>query len=122
VIAEGAIGLDVVDDDGLTVLTNLVADGRFDNQLTAFPKAEIDVVANRAAYPLARGYPRDGDEAHTGHAADHVQDFRDGPNLPDGVDLGSDIDGHDDSALPLGGHGKRVRATIVLGTKRLPAG
>src|SRR5581483_2428163 len=101
VIAEGAVGLDVVDDDGLPVLADLVADGGFDLQLAAFLEAEADLVANRTAHPLARGDAGDGDEAHPGHAADHVQDFRDGANLLDRVDFRLDIDAHNDWACPL---------------------
>ena len=70
-------------------------------QLAAFPEAEADVVANRTAHPLAGGDAGDGDEAHAGHAADHIQDFRDGPNLLNGVDFRLDIDGHYDWACPV---------------------
>jgi len=94
VIAEGAVGLNVVYDDGLSVLSYLVADGGFDLQLAAFSQTEIYVVANRAAYPLLRGDAGDGDEAHAGHPADHVQDFRDCPDLLDRVYFGLNIDRH----------------------------
>ena len=83
------------------MLADLVADGGFDLQLAAFPEAEVDAVADRAAHPLARRDARDGDKAHAGHATDHIQDFRDGPNLLNGVDFRLDIDGHNDWACPV---------------------
>jgi hypothetical protein len=46
------------------------------------------------------GWPKfhagDGNETHAGDAADHIQDFRDSPDLLDGVDFSFDIDRHDD--------------------------
>lgn len=58
--------------------------------------------------PLARGHARDRDEAHPGHAVGHIQDFRDRPDLLDGVDFRSDIDGHNDSDCPVAIYDKRA--------------
>ena len=52
VIAKGAVGCNVVDDDGRPMLTDLVADRGFNLELAARREAEIDVVANRATHPL----------------------------------------------------------------------
>ena len=87
-MAEYAIGLDVVDDNGIAVLTDLVADRGFDPQLAAFRQAEVDVVSNGTANPSLRRYAGNGQiETHAGDAADHIQDFRDSPDLLDGVRL-----------------------------------
>ena len=100
-IAEHAVGLDIVDDDGIAVLTDLIANRGFNPQLAAFRQAEVDVVANRTANPSLGCHAGDGNETHAGDAADHIQDFRDSPDLLDGLDFSFDIDRHDDLGLSL---------------------
>jgi hypothetical protein len=79
VIAKGAVRLDVVYDDGLSMLSYLVADGGFDLKLAAFCQTEVYVAANRTAHPLLGRHAGDGDEAHAGHPAYHIQDFGTAP-------------------------------------------
>jgi hypothetical protein len=98
VIAKGAVRLDVVYDDGLSVLSYLVADGGFDLQLAAFCQTEVYVVANRTAHPLLGGHAGNRDEAHAGHPADHIQDFRNCPDLLDGVYFRFNVDRHGNSS------------------------
>jgi hypothetical protein len=94
VIAKGAVRLDVVYDDGLSVLSYLVADGGFDLQLAAFCQTEVYAIANRAAHPLLGRHAGDGDEAHAGYPADHIQDLRDRPDLLDGAYIRFNVDRH----------------------------
>lgn len=47
-IAEGSIGLHVVDDDEFAVFPDFVANGGLDLELTALLQAEVDVVTDRS--------------------------------------------------------------------------
>ena len=98
-IAEGAVGLYVIDDDGLAVLSDLVADRGFEPQFAAFFQTEVDVVTNRAAHPLLRRDAGDGNEAHARHPGDDIQNLRDSTNLLDGVYFRPDVDRHDKSGF-----------------------
>jgi hypothetical protein len=93
-MAEGAVGLYVVYDDGLAVLSYLVADGGFDFQFAAFSQAEVYTVTDGATHPSLGGHASDGNEAHARHPADDIQNFRDSTNLLDGVYFGFNVNRH----------------------------
>jgi hypothetical protein len=100
-IAKGAIGLNVIDDDDLSVRSNFVADGRFNLQFATFDQTEVYVVAHRATNPSVGGYARDGNEAHAGNPAHGVQDFRDSINLLNGVYVSLQVSRHHKPATCL---------------------
>jgi hypothetical protein len=71
---------DVIDDDGGTGLTDLVADRGFDLKLATGLEAELDIVLHCAGDPPFLGYPGDGGEAHTRSS---THDFKDRRNSVD---------------------------------------
>jgi hypothetical protein len=101
VIAKCAVGLDVIYDDGLAVLSYLIADRGFDLQFAAFSQTEVYVVTDGAAHPLLRRYAGDGNEAHARHSADDIQNLWDGSYLPDGVYFRLNVNGHNKSGFAL---------------------
>lgn len=93
-IAEGAVSLHVIYDDGLAVLSYLIADRGFDLEFAAFSQTEAYVVTDGTANPLVRSHAGDSDEAHARHPADDVQNFWDSGNVLDGVHFCLDVDRH----------------------------
>jgi hypothetical protein len=67
--------------------------------LSSPPSGKPKLVSNGIANPSLGCHAGDGNETHAGHAADHIQDFRDSPNLLDGLDFGFDIDRHNDLSV-----------------------
>ncbi|HEY0567236.1 MAG TPA: hypothetical protein VGD13_03760 [Xanthobacteraceae bacterium] len=66
----------VIDDDRLAALSNFIADGGFDLQLTARLKTELNVIAYSARDPAIFGDARDSREAHAGDPAYNFQNSR----------------------------------------------
>jgi len=88
VVAVLRVGAGLVDDDGLVVAVDLVAQGGGQVQLAAHAQAKAQVVAHCAGGPMAVGDPRHGGEAHAGALADHLQDGGHGLDAADGGDVG----------------------------------
>jgi hypothetical protein len=94
-IAEGSIGLHVVDDDEFAVFPDFVANGGLDLELTALLQAEVDVVTDGAADPAIRRDAGDRHEAHAGNAAYRIQNLGHRADLLDGIHICLDIGRHD---------------------------
>src|SRR5688572_1115463 len=75
-MCEAAVLNHVVDDDELTGLTNLVADGGFNRKFVAGLEAEGDLIANCARHPAVLSHAGNCREAHPGRAAYHFKDGR----------------------------------------------
>lgn len=80
----------MLEDDRLSLLPNLMADGCFQIQLATRNEAEINGVVHCASNPVAVSYTCDGSETHACRLLDHFQDQGDCFDSGDNVDIAHD--------------------------------
>ncbi|MNL43330.1 hypothetical protein D3C87_1658380 [compost metagenome] len=81
------MGAGVTENDGLSVLPNLMADGRLKHQFTTGFQPEIDGIIDGACHPTPFRDSRHRRETHAGEMFDHAQDHRHSINAADGVNV-----------------------------------